>query len=79
MGYTGHLSRLLRAKAVPLVAPNGAVLGVTPLGGGQQGIKKPFLDHGISREGILLSKTGGIFTATYVDYVDSTVTGFHPA
>jgi len=28
-------------------------------------VKKLFLDHGISREGVLLSETGGIFTATY--------------
>ena len=66
MGYNWYLSRLFRAKAVPLVAPNGAVLGVTPLDGGQQGIKKPFLYHGFSREGVLLSETGGIFMATYV-------------
>ena len=46
-------------------APNGAVLGVTSIDEGQQGIKKPFLDHGLSREDVLLSKTGGIFTATY--------------
>jgi hypothetical protein len=49
---------------VPLVAPNGAVLGVTLLDEGQQGIKKPFLYHGLSREGILLSETGRIFTVT---------------
>jgi len=49
---------------VPLVAPNGAVLGVTLLDEGQQGIKKPSLDHGFSREGVLLSETGQIFTVT---------------
>jgi hypothetical protein len=41
------------------------VLGVTHLDGGQQGIKKTFLYHGFSREGVLLSETGEIFTATY--------------
>jgi hypothetical protein len=47
-----------------IVAPNGAVLGVTLLDEGQQGIKKPFLDHGLSHKGILLSETGRIFTVT---------------
>jgi hypothetical protein len=47
------------------MAPNGAVLGVTYIDGGQQGIEKPFLYHGISCKGVLLSATGGIFTATY--------------
>ena len=64
MGYNWYLSKLLRAKAVPLVVPNGAVLGVTLLDKGQQGIKKPFLDHGLSCEGILSFETRGIFTAT---------------
>ena len=47
------------------MAPNGAVLGVTPLDEGQQGIKRLFLDHGFSREGILLPETGGIFTVSH--------------
>ena len=39
-GLNWCLSRVLRAKAVPLVAPNGAVLGVTPIDSGQQDIKE---------------------------------------
>jgi hypothetical protein len=65
MGYVWYSSRLLRVKAVPLVAPNGAVLGVTHINEGQQGIKKPFLNHGFDRGSVLLSETGGIFMATY--------------
>jgi hypothetical protein len=53
------------------VAPNGAVLGVTLLDEGQQGIKKPFLDHSFSREGVLLSETGRIFTVTEVPHPNS--------
>ena len=71
MGYNWYLSKLLWAKTVPLVAPNGAVLGVTLLDEGQQGIKKPFLDHSFSREGVLLSETGRIFTVTEVPHPNS--------
>ena len=37
-----YLSRLLRVKAVPLVAPNGAVLGVTSLTKGSKASKNHF-------------------------------------
>jgi hypothetical protein len=37
--------------------------------------KKLFLDHGFDREGVLLSETGGIFTATYALFEVHPVTG----